>query len=122
MKINSLLAGAVLLSGLFSASALARFDEPTPWPQAPRDDVPVVNKVVNPTNLRRHHMGAEVEVAFTVDATGQPRDIRFVKPVDHELAARLMPALEQWRFTPAQKNGVPVPTKVVMPLKVISNS
>jgi hypothetical protein len=34
----------------------------------------------------------------------------------------LTAAVAQWEFTPVQKNGVPVATKVVLPLKLISGT
>ena len=122
MKTSRLILGAALAAGLFSTSAFAYVEQPTPWPQAPRADVPVVAKVVKPTNLPLSSEGMTVDVSFTVDKDGQPRDIRLVSINDSALEKKLIPALSQWRFTPVQKNGVPVSTRVIMPLKLISGA
>ena len=31
-------------------------------------------------------------------------------------------AVKQWRFTPAQANGAPVPAKVVLPVKIVDQA
>jgi len=31
-------------------------------------------------------------------------------------------AVKKWRFTPAQKNGAPVATKVVLPVRVVATA
>jgi TonB family protein len=116
------LVGAVLAGGILTTTAFAYVEQPTPWPQAPRADVPVVVKAVDLTGLPQRHEGATVELSFTVDTAGRPRNIRLLAPSDPELARRLIPTFAQWRFTPVQKNGVPVPMNVVMPLKLISKA
>jgi len=122
MKTSQLISGAALAVGLFSSSAFAYVEQPTPWPQTPRADRPVVSKAVMPTGLPTRYEGATVEVAFTVDATGQPRNIQLLQESDSRLIKRLVLAISQWRFTPAQKNGVPVSTRVVMPLKLLAGA
>jgi TonB family protein len=122
MKSLKLFSGAALAVGLFSTSAFAYTEQPTPWPQVARPDVPVVAKVVSPAGLPQRTEGQTVNVAFTVDASGQPRNIRLMGAADPDLAKSLIPALSQWRFTPVQKNGVPVSTRVVMPLKLIAGA
>lgn len=122
MKSLKLFSGAALAAGLFATSAFAYTEQPTPWPQAPRADVPVVAKVVNPTGLPQRAEGQTIDVAFTVDASGQPRNIRLLGVSDPTLSKSLIPALSQWRFTPVQKNGVPVSTHVVMPIKLLAGA
>lgn len=122
MKTSQLILGAALAAGLFSTSAFAYVEQPTPWPQAPRTDVPVVTKVVNPTDLPQRSQGMTIDVSFTVDASGQPRNIRLLSVSDSALEKKLIPALSQWRFAPVLKNGAPVSTRVVMPLKLISGA
>ena len=122
MKMFKNLLGAALAGGILTTSAFAYVEQPTPWPQAPRVDVPVVSKVVNPVNLPQRHEGATVQVSFTIDPTGQPRNIKVLAPSDPDLARALIPALAQWRFTPVQRNGAPVSTRVVLPIKLISKA
>ena len=122
MKMIKILIGAILAGGIVSTSALASVETASVWPQTAQAGKPTVTKVVNPTRLPQSAEGATVKVAFTVDANGQPRDIRLLSPADPYLTQSLVTALSQWRFNPVQKDGVPVSTRVVMPLKLISNS
>ena len=121
MKMIKLLAGAALAGGLIS-STFASEEAPTAWPQSARTDKPTVTKVVNPTGVPQRHEGATVDVTFTVDANGQPHHIKVLSPADPDLTRSLVPAIAQWRFTPAQKNGAPVSTRVLLPLKLVSKA
>jgi len=122
MKMLKLLVGAVLAGGVFSTSALASVDTPTPWPQLARTDQPTVTRVVNPTGLPQRVEGATVDVAFVIDRAGQPHNIRLLGSSDPALVQRLLPAIAQWRFTPAQKKGAPVASYVVMPIKLVAGA
>src|SRR5437868_3598036 len=122
MKTIKMLFGAALVGGVISTSAFAYTETPSAWPQAARPGVPTVTKVVNPTGLPQRFEGATVHVSFTVDPTGQPRNIRLLDESDANLAKSLTVAVSQWQFAPVQKNGVPVSTKVLLPLKLVSGS
>jgi TonB family protein len=80
--------------------------------------VPVPVAVVSPSDIDAKYIGAQVELAFTVDATGNPTGFSVVSSPDATLAKVMMDAVTQWRFTPAQKNGMAIATKVVLPLRV----
>jgi outer membrane biosynthesis protein TonB len=41
---------------------------------------------------------------------------------DREFAEAVVYAVKQWRFTPAQHNGVSVATKVVLPVRVVDSA
>jgi len=122
MKPTKLFISAALACGLLSVSALAYVEQPTPWPQAPRADVPVVVKAVSPLAVRQIYEGSTIMVAFTVDPSGQPKHIRIVNNDDPLLSRSLIPTLEQWRFAPVQKNGVAVSTRVLLPIKLIDGA
>jgi len=122
MKMIKMLFGAALVGGVISTSAMAYTEQASAWPQAALPGVPTVNKVVNPTGLPQRYEGATVDVSMTVDAMGQPRNIKLLNHADPALAKQLISAVSQWRFTPVQKKGVPVATRVVLPLKLIANS
>jgi TonB family protein len=111
-----LLAGATLLSALLSTTALAATDGAQVNP-APQPDT-----VVSPTNLPRQYLGSTVKVSFTVDENGQPHDIALVRRSHPALERSLITALAQWRFTPAQENGVAVAKRVILPLKLVAQS
>jgi TonB family protein len=121
MKMIKILVGAVLAGGIVS-STFANVETATAWPQVAQADKPTVAKVVEPTGVPQQMEGATIQVAFTVDQNGAPQHIRLLTSYNPALERSLLPALAQWRFTPVQKNGAPVSTRVVMPLKLISNS
>ena len=80
--------------------------------------VPVPVAVVSPSDVDAKYTGAKVELAFTVDAMGIPTDFSVISSPDAVIAKVMMDAVSKWRFTPAQKNGIAVATKVVLPVKI----
>lgn len=114
-----MITGAVLVSAVLSSSVLASSVAVNP---APGTAVPHPDTVVAPSDLPRQYLGATVRLSFIVDETGQPHDIQVLSSNSRSLARSLVPALEQWRFTPAQENGVPVSMRVILPLKIADES
>jgi outer membrane biosynthesis protein TonB len=43
-----------------------------------------------------------------------PRDVQPVRPVGHGLDQQALAAVSRYRFTPAMKNGEPVPVKIMV--------
>jgi protein TonB len=80
--------------------------------------VPVPISVVTPT-IDAGYTGTTVNVEFIVDQTGKPANLNVKSPVDATLATAVMDAVKQWKFKPAERNGTPVATKVVLPVKVV---
>ena len=80
--------------------------------------VPVPVVVVSPS-VRAEFIGATVEVEFVVDAQGKTSAFKVKSPVDIMLSGAVLDAVKQWVFKPAIKGGVPVTTKVVLPLHII---
>ena len=116
-----MLLGAALLSGLISTSIYAGSGAPANPPPSGMS-VPHPEVTVGPEDLPRRFLDMTVKVSFTVDAKGQPRDIKLVTPNDRDLARSLLPAIAQWRFTPAFVNGEPVAKRVVMPVKIVAGT
>ena len=85
-------------------------------PKGPGVPVPVA--VVSPSNVSADYAGTKVELAFTVDTKGMPVDFSVVASPDAAVARLIMDAVSKWRFTPAQKDGTPVATKVVLPVRI----
>ncbi len=79
--------------------------------------VPVPVAVVSPS-ISPDYAGAKVDVAFTVDAKGTPTGLMVVSSPDATIARAVTDAVKKWRFTPAQKDGVAVATKVVLPVRI----
>lgn len=79
--------------------------------------VPVPVAVVSPS-ISPSYAGAQVNLAFTVDTRGVPTEFAVVSSPDAAIAKLVMDAVRQWRFAPAERNGAPVATKVVLPVRV----
>jgi len=120
MKSNKILVlSAILLGGVLSTSAFATTaSSHANVAKAVAFEAPVVAKVVQPTGLSRRHEGATVTLSMTIDEQGRPSNIQ-VRGNDANLKARLVPAVAQWEFTPAKKNGVAVPTRITLPIELV---
>jgi len=120
MKMKSVTVIAALLAGVLSVSSFGSvIAGPAPASASEKLEAPVPVKVVNPTGIFRRHLDATVMLSLTVDATGHPRDIKLLRGSDNNLTEKLLPVVAQWRFTPAKKNGVPVATRIKLPLQLV---
>ena len=81
-------------------------------------DVPVPIEVVSP-KVDGYDIGQAVSVEFVVDTTGHTSGISIKSSSDRGFADAVVDAVKQWRFTPAQHNGSPVATRVVLPVRVV---
>jgi TonB family protein len=61
---------------------------------------------------RQARIQGVVLVGLIVDATGAPREIRVIRPLGHGLDEQAVIAVSQYRFTPAQYHGKPVPVEI----------
>jgi protein TonB len=84
-------------------------------------DVPVPISVVAP-HVDGYDIGQSVQVEFVVDTAGKPSEINIKSSSDRDFAEAVVDAVKQWRFTPAQHNGSPVATKVVLPVRVVESA
>lgn len=114
-KTYSLALAAFAATALFTTPALAG-KCPTCGKLTDTNPYPV--KVVKPTNLPRTFVKSTVNLALTVDENGVPKDIKPVGRVDKAVAARVIAAVSQWRFSPKQVDGVPVAGEFVLPVEV----
>ena len=122
MNKMKMLVGAALLSGLLSTSAFAAGVANDAGATESTYTKPQPAKIVSPEGLPRRYLDTTVKVAFTVDEFGQPRNITLVGRKDRDLARSLVPAIAQWRFTPATKDGLPVSQRVMMPVKLVAGT
>jgi TonB family protein len=60
-------------------------------------------------DARKHKLQGSVLLSLVVDATGTPTQIAVLRPLGMGLDEKAIEAISQWKFTPGQKNGVPVP-------------
>jgi protein TonB len=111
---------AVLLSlAVLAPFASAKTDENAyleSCTKAPGVPVPVA--VVTPT-VGPEYQGAIVQLEFVVDVNGKPAQFSVKSSPDDALAAAVTDAVKQWRFKPAQADGKPVATKVLLPVKIV---
>ena len=112
------------LAVLFSLAALAPFASAKSDEQAYLETclkapgIPVPVTVVSPT-VGPEYDGAVVQLEFVVDVTGKPAQFSVKSTPDNTLAAAVMDAVKQWRFKPAEADGKPVATKVLLPVKIV---
>ena len=78
---------------------------------------PQPKEIVAP-EIDDHHAGRVVKVRLTVDANGQPQDVRVVSFDDRVIAKEIVKAVSQWTFDPATRDGIAVESRVVLPLQV----
>ena len=109
------------LSALLPFAAAAKSLESTYIENYPKSsDIPVPVAVVSPS-VSREYAGSTVELEFTVNAAGKPTDLSVKSSPDNTLAAAVVDAVKQWKFTPAQINGSPVAKKVFLPVKIVDS-
>jgi TonB family protein len=83
------------------------------------DEKPVQIKMVKPVlGYDQERSGGNVLISFVVDRDGTPKDIKVESSSDSEFARRCVEAVMQWRFKPGSIKGVPVKTRVSLPIKL----
>jgi TonB family protein len=65
-----------------------------------------------PDPARRLKLGGTVSIEMTVTVAGEPAELRVVESAGEVLDDAVLAAVRNWRYTPAQKNGVKVRTRV----------
>ncbi len=122
MKAVNKLAVLLSLGSLLTLAASAKTLEQTyleSYRGAPGAPVPVA--VVSP-RVGPEYAGSTVELEFNVDTDGQTSDFRVKSSPDSMLGEAVLAAVKQWQFAPAERNGVPVTTRVVLPVHIVDDS
>lgn len=111
---------AVLISlGALASIASAKSDEQTYLDTCRKDaGVPVPVAVVRPS-VGAEYNGTTVQIEFVVDATGKPAEFAVKSTPNDAVATAVVSAVKQWRFKPAEADGKPVATKVLLPVKIV---
>jgi TonB family protein len=60
-------------------------------------------------DARKHKLQGSILLSLVIDATGTPTQIAVLRPLGMGLDEKAIEAISQWKFTPGQKNGAPVP-------------
>jgi len=122
MKAIDKLAVLVSLGALAPFAASAKTLEQTyleSYHPAPGAPAPIA--VVSP-HIGSSFQGETVEIEFVVDPTGKPSDFSVKSASDHTLAELVVAAVKKWEFAPAIRDGVPVTTKVDLPVRITDES
>jgi len=70
-----------------------------------------------PYQLKREGVTGVVTVAFDVDEKGNVQGAKVVKSSNTEFEKPALDAITKWKFKPARKDGVPITTRVSIPLQ-----
>jgi TonB family protein len=110
----------LLWVGVWSAVGAWASTPETAYLESCRKDpgVPVPITVVSPF-VGPQYSGGSVQLEFVVDETGMPGAFSVKSTTDEDLAAAVVKAVKKWRFQPAESKGVPVATKVALPVKIM---
>ena len=108
----------VFLPGTVLASAPKNSTSPVTAP-APR---PIPATVVNPTGLPQSFNGALVNIEFSLDQSGQPREIKVLSVKDPIVKRSLVEAFSQWRFDIGVRDGANHDRRFVLPIEVRSET
>lgn len=116
MKAVSKLAVLISLGALVS---FASAKNPDAYLETCRKDpgVPVPVAVVAPS-VGAEYNGSTVQIEFLVDESGKPSEFSVRSTPDHTVARLVIDAVRQWRFKPAEADGKPVATKVLLPVRI----
>ena len=79
---------------------------------------PTPTAVVRPTGLPLHFAKAIIEVEFSLDAAGQPQDIKVLALSDPTVKRQLLAAFRQWRFAGGASDATNGPKRFVLPIEL----
>jgi TonB family protein len=122
MKNVNKLAVLLSLTALLSPALKAKSTEEVYLETCRKDaGVPVPVVVVSP-HVPAGFGGQTVPFAFVVDTSGKTSAFVAPSSTDSALVDAVVDALKQWQFKPAVSNGVPVATKVVLPVRIVDDT
>ena len=107
---------AVFVAAL-SVSAAALQDRPVYRVGDEGVTLPIVVTKVQPVysqEAKDNHVEGEVLLDLVINESGEPTDIRVVKPLEPSLDRASLDAAAQWRFVPGKKDGEAVRVKVTL--------
>ncbi len=84
------------------------------------DQAPVVTEQSPPdypSAMRRAGLDGKVLVTLIVSAAGRPEQVQLVEATHPLFAEAAVAAVWHWRFKPALKNGLPVPSQFTLPIE-----
>jgi TonB family protein len=93
------------------ADQLAKPQSPTVY-RANQATPPRIQSRVEPEyseEARKGKLQGSIQLSLVVDPTGTPTQVAVLRPLGMGLDEKAIEAVSQWKFTPGQKNGTPVP-------------
>ena len=78
--------------------------------------------IVAPTNIPDRYRNATVAVSLELDAEGRVLQAGLHRGQDRSLERHLLPAVAQWQFKPAIRDGRAVPVRVVLPVELVESA
>lgn len=118
MKIKSIILAATLTGGLLSAASASVIVTPLVT-DSTTFTAPAPVKVVAPVAIPRHYQGETIRVSMTIDESGRAHNLDLLNGRDPSLVKRLLPAVAQWQFKPAMKDGRAVAADIVLPVQLV---
>ena len=113
--IKKILLLAALTGVALTGTAFAYSPKDAVKPDEPRV---ITASVVQPTGLPRTFAGETVNVEFSLDAKGQPRDIQVLWVSDAVLKKQLVAAFRQWRFEAGTTAADVSPRRYILPIQL----
>ncbi len=121
MNFKNILLAATVLGGLLSVSTASVIIDSAVTTDVASYSAPTPLKIVAPSGISRRYQGETIRLSLTVDAAGQPKNIHLLAARDANLVRHLLPAIAQWEFVPAMKNGRPVSADIVLPIELVDS-
>lgn len=114
--IMKLLRISYAMAGAFVAAAASATTAFGPEPAEALRPKPLV--VVDPVNLPRSFTGGTIDVEFSLDGDGRPRDVRLSSASDATVKEQILKAFSRWRFSPVARPPAGRSRRFVLPLEV----
>jgi hypothetical protein len=115
---KSLLLAAALTGVFLPGTALAHYPNSSGSPVTAPAPRPIPASIVKPTGLPLHFTRALINIEFTLDPAGQPRDIKVLAVSDPVLRQRVVEAFRQWRFETGAGDAAAGAKRFVLPIEL----
>jgi len=118
---HRLLLIAAALAGVSFTTTVFAYSQKEAAGSAPTPRI-IPSSVVNPTKLPLRYADATVNVAFSLDQSGQPRNIEVLQVEDVRLKKQLVEAFSQWRFDLTAISKDAAAKRFVLPIHLLPES
>lgn len=109
---------AALAAIALNASAFAASAPECAACASPAKPRPVAASIVKPSGLPADFAGAVINVEFSLDQAGHPRDIQVLRVNNKVLKQQLVTAFSQWRFEPGVMDVATSSKRFILPVEL----